>query len=59
MGLNTVDEHDIDTPKMFQFRKTSQETIKHIRENMMAKKEINTEILNVGKYGNEYWLDLN
>ena len=47
------------TPKMFQFAKTSQETINHIRENMIAKKEINTEILNVGKYGNEYWLDLN
>ena len=48
------------TPKIFQFEKTNPETIKYIREKLDAGESvIKTEILNRGKFGREYWLELN
>jgi PAS domain S-box-containing protein len=44
---------------MFQCEKTSQETIRYISEKLKNLEEVKTEILNRGKNGNEYWLDLN
>jgi len=48
------------TPAMFQFEKTDRNTIAFIK-NKLANQEIisKTEILNRGKNGNEYWLELN
>ena len=46
-------------PKIFQFEKTNQNTISFIREKLNNNEEVKTEILNRGKYGNEYWLELN
>jgi len=47
-------------PNMFQFEKTDPETRKYIRECLEQELPIdNVEILNRGKYGNEYWLNLN
>jgi PAS domain S-box-containing protein len=46
-------------PSMFQFEKTSAETRNYIREKLDKLEEVNTEILNRGKAGNEYWLDIN
>jgi PAS domain S-box-containing protein len=47
------------SPAMFQFEKTSQETRALIREKLSRLEEVNTEILNRDKFGNEYWLDIN
>lgn len=47
------------TPKMFQFEKTNPDTIRMIHEKLLREEEIKTEILNRGKNGNEYWLELN
>jgi PAS domain S-box-containing protein len=48
------------TPSMFQFEKTDKNAISFINSKL-AKHEIisKVEILNRGKYGNEYWLELN
>ena len=46
-------------PKMFQFEKTDKETISHIRQELNHSRPVNAELLNRGKYGNEYWLELN
>jgi PAS domain S-box-containing protein len=46
-------------PKMFQFEKTDQQTVAFIREKLKNHQPVNAEILNKGKMGNEYWLDLN
>lgn len=46
-------------PRMFQFEKTDQQTVAHIREKLKNKEAVNAELLNRGKTGNEYWLDLN
>ena len=48
------------TPAMFQFEKTDLNTISYIN-NKLANHEIisKVEILNRGKNGNEYWLELN
>lgn len=48
------------TPKMFQFEKTNPDTIRLINETLDKKQKIsNIEVLNKGKYNNEYWLELN
>jgi len=47
------------TPKMFQFEKSDPNTIREISEKLNKLELINTEVLNRGKHGNEYWLELN
>lgn len=48
------------SPKMFQFEKTNLDTIKLINETLDKEQKISgIEILNIGKYNNEYWLELN
>lgn len=47
------------TPKVFQFEKTDPETIVYINKKLDAGEEVKTEILNKGKKGNEYWIELN
>lgn len=47
------------SPKIFQFEKTNPLTINKIKQLLDAEKEVNVEILNKGKTGNEYWLELN
>jgi PAS domain S-box-containing protein len=47
------------SPKMFQFEKTNIETVNSIRHHLEKEEEVSTEILNRGKNGNEYWLELN
>lgn len=47
------------TPKMFQFEKTDPNTLRLISEKLNKLELINTEVLNRGKHGNEYWLELN
>lgn len=46
------------SPRMFQFEKTDIQTISQIRDKLNSGKEVKAEILNMGKYGNEYWLQL-
>ena len=46
-------------PRMFQFEKTSKETVAYIREELQKERPVNAELLNRGKHGNEYWLELN
>lgn len=45
-------------PKMFQFEGTDNETKKSIRENLNSFKSFNTQIQNIGKNGEKYWLEL-
>jgi len=61
LKLTGYERHEIigQTPKMFQFEKTSQETLDFIFEKLEKNEAVSTEILNRGKYGNEYWLVLN
>ena len=47
------------TPGMFQFEKTDRRTALYIKEQVLLGKNVDAEILNRGKYGNEYWLRLN
>jgi two-component system NtrC family sensor kinase len=47
------------TPKMFQFEKTDPATTAYIKDMISQHLPVKTEILNRGKTGNEYWLDLN
>ncbi|MCZ8134414.1 MAG: PAS domain S-box protein, partial [Algoriphagus sp.] len=47
------------TPRMFQFEKTDRQIARYIREQVVLGKSVNAEILNRGKQGNEYWLQLN
>jgi PAS domain S-box-containing protein len=47
------------TPKMFQFEKTDRKVASSIREMVKMGKDVTAEILNRGKHGNEYWLQLN
>lgn len=47
------------SPSMFQFEKTDPVTKARIRENLAKNVPIRAEILNRGKHGNEYWLELN
>ncbi len=46
-------------PFMFQFEKTSPETLAYIKEKLAINEPVSAEILNRGKFGNEYWLVLN
>lgn len=55
----SYDEIIGNTPKMFQFEKTDPATLQMIREKLENEQEVKTEILNRGKHGNEYWLELN
>ncbi|MFN5326208.1 MAG: PAS domain S-box protein [Bacteroidota bacterium] len=55
----TMEEVIGQTPKMFQFEKTDPATSKYINEKLIKNEIVNTEVLNRGKYGNEYWLELN
>lgn len=55
-----LDEIVGNSPKMFQFEKTNLDTVKIINETLDKKQTISgIEILNKGKYNNEYWLELN
>lgn len=47
------------TPRMFQFEKTDPDTLKEIAEKLQRLELVNKELLNRGKNGNEYWLELN
>jgi PAS domain S-box-containing protein len=47
------------SPKMFQFEKTDPKTSEFIREQVLLGHDVKAEVLNRGKYGNEYWLQLN
>lgn len=47
------------SPKMFQFEKTDPNTIEYIGEKLSKQELVNAEILNRGKLGNEYWLEIN
>ena len=47
------------TPKIFQFEKTDPNTIARINEGLSRKEIIKEQVLNRGKYGREYWLELN
>lgn len=48
------------SPRIFQFNKTNPATINYIHEQLSAHEVVrNVEIQNRGKYGNEYWLELN
>jgi len=55
----SFDEIIGNTPKMFQFEKTAPETLNYINERLRQNLPVNTEVLNRGKNGNEYWLELN
>ena len=46
-------------PRMFQFEKTDKQIVAFIREKLKNHEPVNAELLNIGKTGNEYWLDLN
>lgn len=46
-------------PSLFQFEKSNPETLAEIRQKLAEGQEVKTEILNRGKHGNEYWLELN
>jgi PAS domain S-box-containing protein len=46
-------------PKIFQCEKTNPATVEYIRNKLANHEEVKTEILNKGKNGNEYWLELN
>lgn len=46
------------TPRMFQFEKTDIKTAIYIKEQLDKHHQVQAEILNRGKYGNEYWLKL-
>ena len=47
------------SPKMFQFEKTDPNTIEYISKKLSQEEMVNVEILNRGKLGNEYWLEIN
>jgi PAS domain S-box-containing protein len=47
------------SPSMFQFEKTDATTKARIKDSLDKNIPIRAEILNRGKYGNEYWLELN
>jgi PAS domain S-box-containing protein len=55
----SFDEIVGNNPRMFQFQKTDQQTVAFIREKLKNHEPVNAELLNIGKTGNEYWLDLN
>jgi PAS domain S-box-containing protein len=54
----TLSEVKYKSPAMFQFEDTNQDTIQQIREKLNKVEAIRFEILNKGKQGNVYWLDV-
>lgn len=46
------------TPKMLQFEETDPATITYISENLNQQQPVHCEILNRGKHGNVYWLEI-
>jgi PAS domain S-box-containing protein len=56
----SMDELTGKSPRIFQYEKTDPAAIIHINEQLAAHEVVrNLEIQNRGKYGNEYWLELN
>ncbi len=55
----TLEELKGYTPKIFQFEKTNPQTLAYIKQKLNAGEEIKTEVLNKGRSGNEYWIELN
>ncbi|MCH6198041.1 PAS domain S-box protein [Aquiflexum sp. LQ15W] len=55
----SMEELKGNTPKMFQFEKTDKKVASYIKEQVFMGKDVTAEVLNRGKYGNEYWLQLN
>jgi PAS domain S-box-containing protein len=47
------------TPKLFQFEKTDPNTIARINEGLNRNEIVREQVLNKGKHGREYWLELN
>jgi PAS domain S-box-containing protein len=47
------------TPRVFQFEKTDQEKIRRINKSLDEHKEIQVELLNRSKIGEEYWVSIN
>ncbi len=55
----TLEELIGQTPKIFQFEKTDQQTIARINESLAKNEIVKEHVLNKGKHGREYWLELN
>ena len=56
----TIEELIGKTPKLFQSKESDPEVLKHIREKLSKKETIRgVEILNIGKDGREYWIEMN
>ena len=55
----TLEELIGKTPKIFQFEKTDPETIVRINDCLSKNQIVKEQILNKGKHGREYWLELN
>lgn len=55
----SMDELKGKSPKMFQCEKTDPETILYMQQQFEKNEPVKCEILNRGKHGNEYWLELN
>ncbi|MBM3430647.1 MAG: PAS domain S-box protein, partial [Bacteroidetes bacterium] len=55
----TLEELIGKTPKIFQFEKTDQQTIARINESLAKNEIVKEQVLNKGKDGREYWLELN
>lgn len=55
----TLEELIGKTPKIFQFEKSDQQTIKRINDKLAKNEIVNEQVLNKGKHGREYWLELN
>jgi PAS domain S-box-containing protein len=57
-GYN-LDEIIGQTPKIFQFEKTDAETLARINDKLSKNEIVKEQVLNRGKNGREYWLELN
>jgi len=55
----TLEELIGQTPKIFQFEKTDLQTIARINESLAKNEIVKEQVLNKGKDGREYWLELN
>jgi PAS domain S-box-containing protein len=55
----TLEELQGKSPKIFQFEKTNADTLARIKENLDKNQIVKEQILNRGKHGKEYWLELN
>jgi PAS domain S-box-containing protein len=55
----TLEELIGQTPKIFQFEKTDQQTIARINDSLAKNEIVKEQVLNKGKHGREYWLELN